>query len=332
LKPSLERVKVSKVYYKYNTKTLQYEKVETTWKNKFFSTFSYILTAAVFGFGSWLLGNYTVGDPSVKKHHRENEFMKSQFNQLDSKIEQLQGVLNDLEDRDNNIYRVILETEPINENIRKAGFGGVDYYKKLEGYSSSALMIETSKRIDALAKRMYIHSKSLDDVVKLAKGKEDMLARIPAILPCHIKFIKNPPGGFGKRINPIYKTEEFHSGVDIGAPEGTPIYATGDGVVEVAESSDEGYGNHVVISHGYGYKTLYGHMLELQCEEGKKVKRGECIGLVGSTGLSTNPHIHYEVIKNGEKVNPIHYYYLDLSPDQYDQMIKRCNNSAQAYD
>ena len=258
--------------------------------------------------------------------------MKSQYKALNTKMELIQGVLHELEERDNNVYRVIFEAEPISENVRKAGFGGVDYYRKLEGFTNSDLMVETSKKLDALAKRMYIQSKSFDEVVNLVKGKEQMLASIPAILPCHIKFLKNPPGGFGHRINPIYKTEEFHPGVDIGAPQGTPIYATGDGIVEKAETSDRGYGNHVIIHHGYNYKTLYGHMVRLGCKIGQKVKRGECIGYVGSTGLSTNPHIHYEVIKNGEKVNPVNYYYLDLTPDQYDQLIDRCNKSAQAYD
>jgi hypothetical protein len=311
---------------------LSYEKVEVNSVKLVLKLLLYLVAVVVFGVGSWFIGNLFVSAPTGKKSERELEFMKSQYNNLLSRTEFIQKALTDLEERDNNVYRVVLEAEPVKENIRKSGFGDVDYYKKLEGFSNSELMIETSKKIDALARRMYSHSKSLDEVVKLAKGKEQMLACIPAILPCHIKFIKNPPGGFGPRINPIYKTEEFHSGVDIGAPEGTPIYSTGDGIVERAESSEEGYGNHVVISHGYGYKTLYGHMLKLNCEVGQKVKRGECIGFVGSTGLSTNPHIHYEVIKNSEKVNPIHYYYLDLSPDQYDQMIERSNNSAQTYD
>ncbi|MFN6038757.1 MAG: M23 family metallopeptidase [Bacteroidota bacterium] len=323
---------MSKIKYKYNTRTLSYEKVEVNSVKLVLKLLLYLVAVVVFGVGSWFIGNLFVSAPTGKKSERELEFMKSQYNNLLSRTEFIQKVLTDLEERDNNVYRVVLEAEPVKENIRKSGFGDVDYYKKLEGFSNSELMIETSKKIDALARRMYSHSKSLDEVVKLAKGKEQMLACIPAILPCHIKFIKNPPGGFGPRINPIYKTEEFHSGVDIGAPEGTPIYSTGDGIVERAESSEEGYGNHVVISHGYGYKTLYGHMLKLNCEVGQKVKRGECIGFVGSTGLSTNPHIHYEVIKNSEKVNPIHYYYLDLSPDQYDQMIERSNNSAQTYD
>ena len=323
---------MSKVQYKYNTKTLTYEKVEVNWTRRILRVLSYVFTALVFGLGSWLIGSFFFGAPSDKKTARELEFMKNQYKVLDAKFQLVQKVLNELEERDNNVYRVILEAEPIGENVRKAGFGGVDYYKKLEGYTNSEIIIETTKKLDALAKRMYIHSKSLDDVVKLAKGKEQMLACIPAILPCHIKFLKNPPGGFGPRINPIYKTQEFHPGVDIGAPEGTPIYSTGDGVVEKAENSDKGYGNHVIVSHGYGYKTLYGHMVKLGCEVGQKVKRGECIGYVGSTGLSTNPHIHYEVIRNGVKVNPINFYYLDLSPDQYDQLIERCNNSAQAYD
>ncbi|HEY6161380.1 MAG TPA: M23 family metallopeptidase, partial [Bacteroidia bacterium] len=221
---------------------------------------------------------------------------------------------------------------PIADNIRKAGFGGVDRYKELQGYQNSELVIETTKKLDRIAKQMYIQSKSFDEVIKLAKGKEKMLASIPAIQPISKKFLRHEPSGYGWRTHPIYKTAQFHPGMDFAAPLGTPIYATGDGVVERADDGESGYGNHVVINHGFGYQTLYGHMSRIACTVGQKVKRGQIIGYVGSTGLSTAPHCHYEVIKNGEKINPVNFYYNDLSPAEYQQLIELSSKSSQSFD
>ena len=240
--------------------------------------------------------------------------------------------LNDLQDRDDNIYRVIFEAEPISNSIRYAGFGGSERYQNLEGYDNSELMIKVTERLDRITKQLYIQSKSFDDVVKMAKGKEKLLASIPAIMPLNNKNLKHMPGGYGWRTHPIYKTQEFHPGMDFAAEQGTPIYATGDGVVELADASAQGYGNHVVINHSYGYKTLYGHMSRIATKSGMKLKRGDLIGYVGSTGLSTGPHVHYEVIKNGEKVNPINFYYNDLSPEQYQLMLELSSKSSQSFD
>ena len=237
-----------------------------------------------------------------KKQNRELEVVKLQYELLNKKMNQVQTVLNDLQDRDDNIYRVIFEAEPIANSIRKAGFGGSDRYKDLEGYENSELMKQTTMTLDKITKQLYIQSKSYDDVIKMAKGKEQLMASIPAIMPINNKNLKHAPSGYGWRTHPVYKTQEFHPGMDFTAEQGTPIYATGDGVVERADATAQGYGNHVVLNHGYGYQTLYGHMSKLATTAGKKVKRGDLIGYVGSTGLSTGPHVHYEVIKNGEKV------------------------------
>ncbi len=258
--------------------------------------------------------------------------MQIQYELLAKKMEQVDKVLADIEDRDNNIYRVIFEAEPISKDIRNAGFGGVDRYKKLEGYNNTELITETTKRLDKLTKRLYIQSKSFDDVVKMAKNKQQLINSIPAIMPINNKFLRHAPSGFGWRTHPIYKSSEFHPGMDFASPEGTPIYATGDGTVERADNTAQGYGNHVVINHGYGYQTLYGHMSKIATTPGKVVKRGELIGYVGSTGLSTAPHIHYEVVKNGEKVNPINFYYNDLSPEEYQIMLELSSKSTQSFD
>jgi murein DD-endopeptidase MepM/ murein hydrolase activator NlpD len=323
---------MSKIKYKFNTKSLTYEKVETSWKQRIFRVLSYLATGTVFAFITIFFAYKFFPSPQQKILERENEALKLQYDLLNKRLENISSVLSDLEDRDDNIYRVVFESEPIPGNIRKAGFGGVDRYKELMGYENSQLVIETTKKLDQIAKQMYIQSKSFDEVIKLAKGKEQMLASIPAIQPISAKFLRHAPSGYGWRTHPIYKTSEFHPGMDFAAPQGTPIYATGDGVVERADDGASGYGNHVVIDHGFGYQTLYGHMVRFVVTPGQKVKRGQVIGYVGSTGLSTAPHVHYEVIKNGEKINPVNYYYNDLTPAEYQQLIELSSKSGQSFD
>jgi murein DD-endopeptidase MepM/ murein hydrolase activator NlpD len=323
---------MSKVKYRFNTKSLTYEKAKVTYKEIILRVLSYLATGTVFAVITIFLANKFLPSPIQKKQNRELEVVKLQYELLNKKMKQVQTVLNDLQDRDDNIYRVIFEADPIPSSIRNAGFGGSDRYKDLEGYSNTQLMKETTERLDRITKQLYIQSKSFDEVVKMAKGKEKLIASIPAIMPLNNKNLKHAPSGYGWRTHPIYKTQEFHPGMDFTAEQGTPIYATGDGVVEIADANAQGYGNHVVINHGFGYQTLYGHMSKIATAPGKKVKRGDLIGYVGSTGLSTGPHVHYEVIKNGEKVNPINFYYNDLSPQEYQLMLELSTKSTQSYD
>jgi murein DD-endopeptidase MepM/ murein hydrolase activator NlpD len=278
---------MSKIKYKFNTKSLTYEKVHTTWKERGLKLLSYLATGTVFATITIILAYKFLDSPKEKQLNREIAKLHLEYDLLGQKMNMAQTVLGDLQDRDNNIYRVIFEADPIPNSIRKAGFGGSDRYKSLEGFESTELMQETSKKLDVLLKQLYIQSKSFDDVLKLAHNKEQMLNSIP--------------GGYGWRTHPIYKTQEMHPGMDFPAAEGTPIYATGDGVVAQADAMMQGYGNHVVVDHGYGYQTLYGHMSKISVHPGQKIKRGELVGLVGSTGLSTAPHLHYEVIKNNQK-------------------------------
>ena len=238
--------------------------------------------------------------------------MVLKYELLQKRLKQISDVLSDLQRTDDNIYRAIFEAEPIPKSIREAGFGGINRYADLEGFESSDLVISSVKKLDMLTKKIYIQSKSYDEVIELAKNKGEMLASIPAILPISNKDLMRTSAGFGYRIHPIYKIKIFHPGLDFSSPTGTEIYATGNGTVETAEHSFRGYGNHIIISHGFGYKTLYGHMSEFNVKAGQKVKRGDVIGFVGSTGLSTGPHLHYEVWKEGTKVNPINYFYNDL--------------------
>lgn len=323
---------MSKVRYKYNTKTLSYEKAVTPLRTRVFRAISFLGTASVIGVISVIIAFRYFDSPKEKQLRREMEKMQIQYDLLNKRMNNLAVVLDDLEQRDDNVYRAIFEAEPIPDDIRKSGFGGADRYKDLEGFTYSQLMISTTQKMDQLAKQMYIQSKSYDEVVKLAENKEKLLSSIPSIMPISVKDLKGTPSGFGYRTHPIYKIVKMHTGMDFNAVIGTPIYATGDGVVERADAEASGYGNHVVINHGFGYETLYGHMSKIMVAPGQQVKRGEVIGLVGNTGTSSGPHVHYEVIRNGNKINPISYYFLDLSPVEYQQIIQQSSQSNQSFD
>lgn len=323
---------MSRVKFYYNAKSLKYERVQVRIWDRLLRAIWFLSTAAVFAAVTiWFAYTY-FDSPKEKKLKREISELTYQYEVLNKKMNQLSTVLEDLQERDDNIYRVIFESEPIPVSVRKAGFGGVDRYSELQGYDNSSLMIEASQKLDRLSKQMYIQSKSFDDVVKMVKNKEVMLSSIPAIQPISNKDLKHHPSGFGWRTDPIYKTPDFHPGIDFTANIGTKIYATGDGTVERADDLAQGYGNHVVISHGFGYKTLYGHMSRILVRPGQKVKRGELIGLVGSTGRSTGPHVHYEVIRNGEKINPVNYFFNDLTPAEYQKLIEISSKATQAFD
>lgn len=323
---------MSKINYKFNSKSLSFEKITVPVRKRVWKVISYLATGLVFATITIILAYKYLDSPKEKQLKRENAEMAVQFELLNGRLDEIAKVLADIQERDNNVYRTIFEAEPIPASIRQAGFGGVDRYKELQGYDNSELLIETSKRLDRISKQLYIQSKSFDEVAALVKGKEKLLASIPAIQPISNKDLRHQPSGFGWRTHPIYKTAEFHPGMDFAAAQGTEIYATGDGTVERADALAQGYGNHVVINHGYGYKTLYGHMNSMVVRAGQQVKRGQLIGYVGSTGLSTAPHVHYEVVKAGEKMNPINYYYNDLTPEQYQKLIELSSQSSQSFD
>lgn len=322
----------SKFRYRYNTQTLSYEKVEKTAKDRFVRMLSFVVAGLVFS-SITLFISYTYFDsPKEKQLIRENSQLKLQYELLNKRANDLAVVLEDIQHRDDNIYRVIFEAEPIPQNIRKSGLGGVNRYEHLEGYNNSELVIETSKRIDQLSKELYVQSKSFDEVYDMAKQKEEMLAAIPAIQPVSNKNLKRMASGFGNRIHPIYKTRKFHAGMDFTAPVGTEIYATGNGTVVEVKKSRRGWGNHVIIDHGYGYETVYAHMSDFSVRKGQTVKRGEVIGFVGNTGTSTAPHLHYEVHKNDKALNPVNFYFNDLSPEEYEEMINLSSAANQSFD
>ncbi len=283
----------------------------------------YVLASFVSGGIIYLTFNVIYDSPQERQLKNEKEELLLQYELMNSRLAQLDVIVADLQYRDDNIYRTVFEAEPIADNIRKAGIGGVNRYKNLEKFrGGSEVVIETSKKLDRLAKQLYIQSKSFDEVIELAKQKEELLASIPAVQPVANTDLKRMSSGFGMRIHPVYKTIKMHTGNDFTASVGTEIYATGKGRVSYIELSNSGYGYHVILNHGFGYQTLYAHMSEIKVRVGQEVKRGELLGLVGNTGLSSAPHLHYEVLYEGTQINPINFFQRDLSNKEYEKLIE----------
>lgn len=318
--------------YKFHPEQLTFVKVRASFKEKIWWVLKYFAAAVVVSVISYLVFPLFIDTPEVRKLKRENQELLVNFDLIDRRVEQLRAVLLDLQNRDDNIYRIIFEAEPIHPSVREVGIGGVDRYSYLEGLTNSKIIIETTQKLDKLSKKAYIQSRSFDEITVLAKRKDDMVRSIPAIMPVSNKDLTRVASSFGMRIHPFYKVLKMHTGMDFTAPSGTEIYSTGDGSVKKIEYAQRGYGYHVVINHGFGYETLYAHMGKITVRPGQKVKRGTVIGYVGNTGTSVAPHLHYEVIRNGTQVNPINYYFNDLTPEQYDDLIEIASQPTQSFD
>jgi murein DD-endopeptidase MepM/ murein hydrolase activator NlpD len=325
---------MAKVKYYYDPEKLAFHKIKPKKAKKIGVVVLFLVAAALFGFLCFvaLLNTPFFETPKDRLQAREIEYMKIQYELLNRKTALIEEALSSVEERDNNLYRTYFNSTPIPEEQRKAGFGGVNRYKSLEGYDNSQLVTGTTKRLDVLAKEVVIQSKSLEEIAKLAKDKEKLLAAIPAIQPVKNEDLKMMASGFGYRTDPFTKVRKFHAGMDFSSRTGTIVYATGDGVVEKADNSASGYGNHIVIRHGYGYQTLYGHLSKYKVRAGQKIKRGDVIGYVGSTGRSEAPHLHYEVHRNGEVVNPLNFYYGNISAKEYILISKLANQENQSLD
>lgn len=325
---------MSKVKYYYDPDTLSYRKIERRKGRKFWITTLSVVGCFLAGFILLIIYLNIPGleTPREKSLERELQFSNIQYDVLNKKLDQIETVLTDVEERDNGIYRLYFEANPIPDEQRKAGFGGVNRYRNLEGYDNSKMIMETNKRLDILTKQLVVQSKSLDEIAKLAEQKEKLLAAIPAIQPVANKDMNRIASGYGVRIDPFTKERKRHRGMDFAAPRGTAVYATGDGIVTRADDNSAGYGNHVRIDHGYGYESLYGHLYKSSVKRGQKVKRGDLIGFVGSTGRSTGPHLHYEIIKDGERINPINFYYGNLTPEEFSIILKRAKLENQSLD
>lgn len=322
---------MAKSKYHFNPETLSYEKIQLTLLVRIKRIAIHFFTSFFLGIIFFLIFVFTVESPYQKNLRKENSKILAQYKLLDKRLDEVQEVLLDLQQRDDNLYRVVFQAEPIPYAVRKGEYGGTNRYDYIKDFTSSEIVLNTTKKATEINRQIYIQSKSFDEIVILAKNKEKMLECIPAIQPVYNKNLKKMASGYGMRIDPVYHTPKFHAGMDFTSPTGTKIFATGNGVVTTA-GWKQGYGNCVEIRHGFGYGTLYGHMSAIKVRSGQKVKRGDLIGLVGSTGKSTGPHLHYEVHVNGKPVNPQNYYFRDLSPADYDKMLQFTNNSAQVFD
>lgn len=323
---------MAKVKYYYDPKTLSYRKIEKGAAHRLRSSLLYLASASLMGLIFFLIADNFVDSPKEKRLKRELDHMQIQYAIINERMAHLAEVLQDMQERDDNIYRVIFEAEPISESVRKAGFGGANRYRKLEGYDNSSLIVSTAKRLDQLSKQAYVQSKSFDEVVQLAQDKSQLLASIPAIQPVANQDLRRLASGFGWRLDPFTKARKMHHGMDFSAEIGTPIYATGDGEVVRADSRASGFGKHIRIDHGFGYLTIYAHLSDYNVQVGQKVKRGEIIGFVGNTGRSRGPHLHYEVHHNGERLNPVNFYYGELSPEEFNTVIEMASQSNQSFD
>ena len=323
---------MTKVKYRFNPESLNYYKVESTFGQKFKRFLTYF-SASIFAAIIYYVIFATFFDsPKEKGLKREISELTANYDNFSQQLTRLETVIQDMQERDDNIYRTIFEVEPINKSVRDAGFGGADRYTDYEKMANGELAGKIARKLDQIMAKVVVQSKSYDELIDYAKNYSTEIASVPAIQPISNKDLTRTASGWGYRIHPIYKIRKFHYGIDFTAPLGTEIYATGDGVVKVVESSRRGYGNKVVIDHGFGYKTLYGHMNEFNVKQGQKVKRGDVIGFVGNTGLSTAPHLHYEVFHNNQNVNPINYFFNDLTAEEYDRMIEISLKSGQTFD
>lgn len=323
---------MKKIKYYYNTNTLRYEKLETPLRVRLLRIFGFIAAALVTaGLISFVAFRF-IGSPNEKLLAQQNRGLKDNYKELEKELESVQNQMRELEKRDNDVYRAIFEANPIPDSARAKEIEAKQEIAKVEKIKDYQLAVEIKKTLDNLKSRIAAQQKSYVDVEELVKNKEELLAHTPAIQPVANKDLNRIASGFGSRIDPVYKTVKFHYGLDFSAPQGTPIYATADGKATTAGNSGNGYGNHVILNHGYGYETLYGHMVRVKVSNGQAVKRGEVIGWVGSTGKSTGPHCHYEVHKNGEKIDPIYFFYNDLTPEQFDLLLKKAAASNQSFD
>jgi murein DD-endopeptidase MepM/ murein hydrolase activator NlpD len=322
---------MAKVKYYYDSETLSYRKVQRKKGRTFTFSFLFLSASALFGFFSYVIAANYIDSPKEKALIRENENLKLNFTYLSKRVNLAEQVMQNIADRDENIYRVHFEANPVSEAQRKAGFGGVNRYKILEGSENSELIINSTKQIDKLTKEIEVQSRSLDEIETLAKEKIKLLEAIPAIQPIQNKDLKRVASGYGMRMHPILKYRKMHNGMDFTAKTGTPIYATANGKVIKAKRSGA-FGNAVYIDHGYGYETIYAHLSKFNTRKGSWVKRGEIIGYVGNTGRSSGPHLHYEVHKNGRPVNPVNFYHGGLTPEEYDIMLEKASQENQSFD
>ena len=323
---------MKKIKYYYNTHSLRYEKLETPFRVKLLRVFAFIATAIVTSAIISYFAFQFIGSPGEKILRTQNERLRTRFENMSDEVNSLEQQMAELEKRDNTVYRSIFEAKPIPDSVRAKELEKQKEIAKVEKMEDYEVVQSIQNTLKMLSGRINIQKRSYKELEGLMNNKEKILAATPAIQPVSNKDLSRIASGFGYRIDPVYKSIKMHAGLDFAAPQGTPIYATANGRIKTSGYSSGGYGNHVVIDHGYGYETLYGHMVRVKARAGQQVLRGEIIGYVGTTGKSTGPHCHYEVHKNGNKIDPVYFFYNDLSPQQFDELLKRAQASNQSFD
>jgi len=323
---------MKKIRYFYNTNTLRFEKIEVPFRVRMLRIFGFVAASLVTAFIIVNIIYRYFPSANEKQLMQQNHSLKDDYTVLQDRVLQLQMQMEELENRDNTVYRAIFEAVPIPDSIRVKKMEKSKEVTLVEGLSENELIKGLKDQLNNLLLRSAFMDKSYNEIAGMVKNKEKLLLAIPAIQPVSNKDLSRIASGFGYRIDPVYKVRKFHAGLDFTASQGTPIYATADGRVKESGFNSSGFGNHVVINHGFGYETLYGHMVRVKAREGQTVKRGEVIGYVGSTGKSTGPHCHYEVHRNGQPVDPVYYFYNDIDPAQFDRLLKQAASSNQSFD
>ncbi|SFQ01706.1 M23 family metallopeptidase [Parafilimonas terrae] len=323
---------MKKIKYYFDTHTLRYEKLITPLRVKLLRVFAFIATAIVTAALIVIIAFKYIDSPKAIMLEQQNEDLRNNYAMIQQRVNTLQQQMNELLNRDNNVYRSIFESSPIPDSARMKAMEKVKEVQLVSGLGEDELLNSIGSQLNRLTLLVTYQQKSFNDIEAMVKNKQKLLAAIPAIQPVSNKDLRHVASGFGTRIDPVYKVPKFHAGLDFAAPSGTPIYATADGTVTEAGYNAGGYGNCVVINHGYGYETLYGHMYRVKAKRGQRVKRGEVIGYVGSTGKSTGPHCHYEVHRGKNPVDPVYYFYNDLTPEQYDRLLKLAQTANQSFD
>jgi murein DD-endopeptidase MepM/ murein hydrolase activator NlpD len=321
-----------KTKYKFNPDSLSFDRIRLGIRELLLRLLAYFVGSVIIAVGYWVIFASFFDSPKEKALEREIQQLTIQYDLINREMVSIENVLGDLEKTDDNLYRTIFEAEPIPATLREGGVGGVNRYKSLEGYNNSNLVIETVDRLDKIRKKIYVQSKSFDVLIELARNKEEMLRSVPAIIPISNKDLTRVASGFGLRIHPIYKIIKFHYGMDFTAPAGTDVYSSGNGVVISIQSSQRGLGKNITIDHGCGYSSTYAHLSNFNVRVGQKVQRGDIIGYVGNTGTSIANHLHYEIKLNGVNVDPVNYYFEDLSPSEYERMIEIASKTGQSFD
>jgi len=318
--------------YKFNPESLSFDRVRLGARALLFRFLAYFIGSVIIALVYWVVFASFFDSPKEKALKREVEQLTIQYDLIHREMANIENVLDGLQKTDDNLYRTIFEAEPIPVTLRSGGVGGVNRYESLEGYTNSKLVIETARRLDKISKQVYVQSKSFDDLIGLAARKEEMLRSIPAILPISNKDLTRTASGFGRRIHPIYKIIKFHYGMDFTAPAGTDVYATGNGQIVAVVASQRGFGKHIIVDHGFGYISVYAHLSNFNVRLGQKVQRGDIIGFVGNTGQSLANHLHYEIKLNGVNVDPVNYYFEDLTAAEYEKMIEIASKTGQSFD